>query len=336
MRQAGTELPSEDVPDDEYEFRLPAESSLGRWVVFDADRLVLASLVVAGVFVWFVGLARAGVIVVTNEDSSVLLLSVFVAGNFTLISIVITINQLVLSREFGKPHTLRERNEGIKQFRRDLESMVGVRVGPSDPLELLRVVVQTIDDRATAVEEAVDHTDDRALRRELAQFARSVDEETESVDAALAESQMGDFDVLVAMLFYRSAWQLNATRRLRNQYAATLSDETVRALDDIEELLRGFNIARQYIQTLYMQKELAELSRLLLYVGVPSLAVTSAAMLVYTVGQGVTVAAGAMPVLYGAVGAVAFAPIALLLSYVIRVSTIVSRMPLLSPFVTDG
>lgn len=336
MRQAGTELPSEDVPDDEYEFQLPAESALGRWLVFDADRLVLAALVVAGVFVWFLGLARAGVIVVTNEDSSVLLLSVFVAGNFTLISIVITINQLVLSREFGKPHTLRERNEGIKQFRRDLESMVGVRVGPSDPLELLRAVVGTIADRATAVEESTRRTDDRDLRREAERFAAAVTDETDDLDAALAESRMGDFDVLVAMLFYRSAWQLNATRRLRNQYAATLPDAAVRGLDDLEELLRGFNIARQYIQTLYMQKELAELSRLLLYVGVPSLAVTSAAMLVYTVGPGVTVAANWMPVVFSAVSAAAFAPIALLLSYVIRVSTIVSRMPLLSPFLTDG
>ena len=85
-----------------------------------------------------------------------------------------------------------------------------------------------------------------------------------------------------------------------------------------------------------MQKELAELSRLLLYVGIPSLVATSSVMLVYTVGPGVTIGAGEMTIFFGAVSAAAFVPIALLLSYVIRVSTIVSRMPLLSPFVTDG
>lgn len=35
-------------------------------------------------------------------------------GNLTLVPITITINQLVLSREFGKPHDLRERDEGVR------------------------------------------------------------------------------------------------------------------------------------------------------------------------------------------------------------------------------
>ncbi|NEU55682.1 hypothetical protein [Halorussus sp. MSC15.2] len=335
MRTSGTELPSEDVPDDEYEFRLPAETSLGRWLVFDANRLLLASLVVAGVFAWFLALTWSGTLVVTNENTASLLLSVFVAGNFTLISIVITINQLVLSREFGKPHTLRERNEGIKRFRESLESLAGVTVGPPDPLELLRMVLRNIADRTNALREATGETDDPRLRAETDRLADTVTEETERVDSTLDESQLGDFDVLVSMLFYRSAWQLNAARRIRGQYADTLPESAAESLDELEELLRGFNVARQYVQTLYMQKELAELSRLLLYVGVPSLVVSSSAMLVYR-DPGVTVGAGPLVVVYSAVAAAAFAPIAILLSYVIRVSTIVSRMPLLSPFVTDG
>ena len=336
MQQGGTGLPSEDVPDDEYEFQLPAETSFGRWLVFDANRLVLASLVVVAVFAWFLALVGSGVVVVANEDSTVLLLSVFVAGNFTLISIVITINQLVLSREFGKPHTLRERDEGIRQFRRHLESLADVTVGPADPLELLGLVVRTIDERANSLREAVDGTDDPRLRAEAERYGDAVTEETERVDSTLDESQLGDFDVLVSMLFYRSAWQLNATRRIRSEYVSALPESAVETLDELEQLLHAFNVSRQYIQTLYMQKELAELSRLLLYVGVPSLVLTGSAMLIYTVGPGVTIDAGSLGLLMSGVVAIAFAPIAILLSYVIRVSTIVSRMPLLSPFVTDG
>ena len=336
MQRSGTDLPQEDVPDDEYEFELPAETSVGRWLVFDANRLTLASLVVAAIFAWFLALGLSGVLVVVNEYTATLLMSVLIGGNFTLISIVITINQLVLSREFGKPHTLRERDEGIREFRHELESMTGVVIGPSDPLELLRRVVQTIGDRSNSLHETAESTDDRRLQAEVERYHESVTEETERVDSTFAETEFGDWDVLVSMLFYRSAWQLNATRRIRAQYVQSLPDSGVGTLDDLEELLHGFNIARQYIQTLYMQKELAELSRLLLYVGVPALVVVGSTMLVYAVGPGVTVGTDGLVVLYSAVAATAFAPIALLLAYVVRVSTIVSRMPLLSPFVTDG
>lgn len=138
------------------------------------------------------------------------------------------------------------------------------------------------------------------------------------------------------MQFYRIAWQIHMTERIRSQYGDALSASAAELLDDIEELLRAFNLARQYIQTLYMQKELAELSRLLLYFGIPSLLLIGFTMLLYTPGRGTTLGVWHFEVVFSIAGSVAFLPLLILFAYVIRVSTIVSRMPLISPFINDG
>ena len=152
------ELPSEDIPREEYERRLPAESSFQRWLFFEADRWMVALPILLGVFAAFLVLTLTGVLAVRNEYTGSLLLSVLIGGNFALITIVITINQLVLSREFGKLHSLRERNEGIQTFRRETKEAMGVDAVPPDPLDFLRTLVSTLRERATDLDDAVGST----------------------------------------------------------------------------------------------------------------------------------------------------------------------------------
>ena len=85
-----------------------------------------------------------------------------------------------------------------------------------------------------------------------------------------------------------------------------------------------------------MQKELAELSRLLLYFGIPSLLFAGFTMLLYTPGRGTTLGVRYFNVVFSTAGTLAFLPLSIMFVYVIRISTIMSRMPLLSPFINDG
>lgn len=66
------------------------------------------------------------------------------------------------------------------------------------------------------------------------------------------------------MLEVNSAWLVETTQYLQRNHAETVPEEP---FNRMEESLRLFNISRQYTKTLYMQKEIATLSRLLLYVG---------------------------------------------------------------------
>ncbi|MFC4550237.1 MULTISPECIES: hypothetical protein [Halorussus] len=329
---ARDDLPEEDVPRDRFETRLPARTAFGRWFFFEANRGVITAIVLLGVLVSFLGAGSTGLVTFRNEDSVVLLLSVLIGGNFTLI----TINQLVLSREFGKPHVLRERNEGIAEFRRDVQRLAGVRNNPIDPFEFVRTILAAIDERARVIESVGVEATDPRLREDAREYAEAVTEDVAMVDTVLAEEKFGTFRPLVTMLYYRTAWQLHGAKRIQYEHGGALPDRAAAAVDDLGDLLQTYNVAREYLQTVYLQDQLAKLSRFLLYVGVPTLLAIGLVMLVYTRGGGVTVPPDALPMVISVTATLAFAPLTIVLAYVIRVPTIVSRMPMLNPFITDG
>lgn len=329
-----TEEPAVDLPD--YERQLPATSSLKRWVLFDGHRGVVAAAVLALLFAAFLAAWAVDFVAFRREGPATLLLSVFIAGNFTLVTIVIAINQLVLSREFGKPHSLRERDEGVRQLRRDVEAATDVDVAPAEPLAFVRAIVDEIGDRATEIRDEVADVDDSDLRAATAEYGETVSTEAERLDAALSRVEFGVFAGLSTMLFFPSAWAIHGARRLRAERVAQSVDADHRALDAIEDALRLFNVTRQYAKTLYMQEEVARLSRQLLYVGVLALVVPALVMLVYGEAAGTTVETAALPPVFLAASLVSFAPLSLLLAYVVRVSTVVSHTPLIGPFITDG
>ncbi len=335
MSRERDELPPEDVPTEDYEARLPAESAFQRWLFFDASRWTLVVVLLVVIAASFFIAGRTGLVSYRNESTGALFLSVVVAGNFTLVSIVITINQLVLSREFGKPHVLRQRNEGILDFREDVTRLTGGGAGPADPLVFVRRIVRSVEDRVTELRDDVDAGEPR-LVESVESLSTAVSADAKEADDALSDSEVGNFRVLTTLLFFRIAWQLHTLRRIRTEFDESLDESTVATVEELERLLQDLNIARQYLQTLYMQKELGQLSRLLLYVGIPSLIVSGLGMLVYRPGAGVTVPRPLLVPTYSVVAAVGFLPLAILLSYMVRISTIVSRMPLLNPFLTDG
>lgn len=331
-----SELPLADIPLDTYEQRLPTENAFQRWLFFDANRWAIIGLLMAGTLATLLALVWTDVLQYRDSNAVQLLMSAFIAGNFTLVTIVITVNQLVLSREFGKPHTLQERNEGIQSFRRDVEDAVGRGVAPEGPRAFLRTIAGALNDRAVRLGEMTGEVSDGQAADEIERFASAVRDQTAALDDDLADTAFGEFDLLVALLFYRIAWQLHSTRRLREEYREVLPAAAVEALDEMQTLLRQLNISRQYLQTLYLQRELARLSRLLLYVGIPALLVSTVTMLAYPSNPGTVGNPALAQFAVALASAVAFLPIAILLSYVVRISTIVSRMAVLSPFISNG
>ena len=309
------------------------ESAAARWFLVEANRWVLAGLFSAGVFLAFFVLGWAGVIGVTPEDPPTLLLSVLIAGNLTLVPITITINQLVLSREFGKPHELRTRDEGVRQLREDLEELADVAHIPPSPKEYRRVLVETVDERADDVQAAADATDDEELRQHVDTFRERVDASTGQLNRALDTAEFGSFELLSAMLRVNSGWLMEGVHDLQHGRLATLPDEP---LDRMEQTLRLFNVSRQYTKTLHMQKEISTLSRLLLYVGFAALLTSSLVMLLYASPIQTSLPPTALLAVVSLTNTVAFTPIAFLLSYMLRLSTVVSYTPLRNAFITDG
>jgi hypothetical protein len=309
------------------------DSRVNRWLLVDANRWVVAGLLSLGVFVTFVALGWTGVIGVTAQGPATLLLSVLIAGNLTLVPITITINQLVLSREFGKPHDLRQRDQGVQRLREELRGQADVSLIPPAPVRFLEVLNGTIAERADAVYEAATETGDEETVAAAEAFRQRVTANTERMGRVLETAEFGSYELLAAMLRTNSAWLIEDVRSVQHALGEDAPDEP---FDRMEETLRLFNVTRQYTKTLYAQKEVAALSRLLLYVGFVAVVVLSAAMLVYGAPLAATLTEAELLVGFSLGGALAFAPLAFLLSYTLRLSTVVSFSPLRNSFITDG
>ncbi|WP_408959588.1 hypothetical protein [Natrinema sp. 74] len=309
------------------------ETSINQWLLIDANRWVVAGLFSTTVFVVFFVLTWMGVIGITAAGPAPLLLSVFIAGNLTLVPITITINQLVLSREFGKPHDLNERDEGVRDLRRNLKDLADVSAIQPTPIAFLRVLVETIEESGESVSEVVSATDDEELQRRAEVVRKQLATNTDRMHSALEDAEFGSFELLSAMLRVNSAWLIGAAEHLQHEEFEPMPAEP---FDRLEKTLRMFNVSRQYTKTLYVQREIAALSRLLLYVGFVAVGSSAVAMLVYDASIRPPVSETMLQVAFSLLCAVAFAPLAFLLSYTLRLSTIVSYPPVRNSFITDG
>lgn len=322
-----------DVLPEEVLHKRPADSRLKRWFLLDGSRWAVTAGLLALVFATFFALGRFGILAVDQSDPVIQLLHVMMVGNFTVIGLVITINQLVLSWEFSSPDALRDRVAGVKRFRQDVEEIADVTVSPANPTEFLQLITLTIRERAETIEEATAGTDPD-LRERVETYLNTVTDYTDQTEEILEHAKFGTFNALSAMLNYNDAWQIHAARRIRHDYTEELPDDAVDAFEELIEVLELFGIARGYFKTLYMEQELAQLSRVLFYAGIPALVVSAATILAYPNSLG-PIEAGYPLLVVSLTVTAATGPIAILFAYAIRIATVASRTPSIGSFHTD-
>ncbi len=300
------------------------------WVLVNGDRTVIAGLIVAFVFVFLTVLHWLGLIAFVNDDSITRLAGGMVAGAFSLVTLVVSINQLILSREFSAAGEVRNQLDGVMRFREDVEETTNVPASPAAPGKLLQLLVAAIDDRAGTLPEAVSDQDDEF--RELVQrYANGVEESTDWIDETLQETTFGTFDAVAAAINYDDAWQIYAARHLRNSRADAMSDEALAAFDDLIESLHQFTVAREHFITTYMQRELTRFSQLTVYYGVPAILAGMVLGLMYADLRGATIGVMYLPYVTMALISIVVIPLALLASYILRTATVARRTTSIGP-----
>lgn len=300
------------------------------WVLVDGNRL---SLTLAGsvlVFVLLLVLRSVGVIAFTNDDSITRMASGMIAGSFSLVTLVVSVNQLILSQEFSPASQFRDRLGGLLDFRRDVESAASVPASPTVPARLLELLTAAIRDSAENLADAVSDHGDEEFRSLTTQYAGSVAESTERLDETLDRAGSSTFDALAAAVRYDDAWQLYAARHLRND-AAELSEETEQAFDDLTEALRLFGTAQEHLKTIYLQRELTRFSQLTIYCGVPAVGAAVLIALLYGDIGNTTVSASYLPYVTSLLATVVFVPLLLLASYILRTATLTRRTAAIGP-----
>ena len=301
---------------------------VARWVLLDADRTALAVGIALGVVALTLGLIEAGLITV---DANSLAGSAFgsgaVAGLFTLITVVLSINQLILSRIFGSPDSLSETYQGTTEFRDSVAEVTGRPSIPNDPSRFLGVVGAGIREQATEI----DGNYDGVLAEEIDAYRSAVRSYGEEV--VRVEREKESIGVLTDLLGAEYAEHIAATERLRRERRDDLDDGDAAALDALEDLFEALTIGRQYFKTLIIQQLLAKVSRQVAVAGFVALLTAFYVGFVYQSDAPATLPAWALPWIASVGLAVVVSPLVILLVHILRIATIMWYTVSVGPFV---
>lgn len=308
-----------------------SSSPLKRWVLLDGNRLALSAVLAVGLLAVLLALFGVGLFRPTDGESVRALLTALIGGTLPFITIVLAVIQLVLSQELDWPKGLHERFEGAEAFRENVETVTGGSVSPASPAGFLQLIVETNAERAASLPGALRDGVDGPFRERVEAYAETVVSESETVSSTLEDADLGTFDALSAVLGHHHGEHYHGARRLRVDHAASF--ETTTPLEELIELMKYLAVARQTFKTMYVQYELATLSRRLLYVGLPTLVGGGVLVLVYPTL--VETLAGRRPLLVVAAAGITlvFLPFVVLLSHTLRIATIAARTGDFGPFV---
>jgi len=334
---------SNETPDD----TVGERAERGRatlWLLLDADRRLVTGVVLSLVFL---GVVAAGTLLpgaaeaLSGGDSVDTLFQALLTATITGVTLVLTLNQLVLSQELGAVGDQRERMDGAMEFREDAAGILGEPVAPAEPAAFLGALVETASERATALNEAVDGAVDEDLVRATDELTEAVVGNAGRTTAELDGGRFGAFEVIGAVLDFNYSWKLFAARRLRERHGDALNETATAALDELIEALRLFGPAREHFKTLYFQWELIDLSRRMLASAVPALLVAAGMVAFFDAERyaGSVLGVEVAVVWVAAAVAASLVPFALLLAYILRIATVTRRTLSVGPFIlreTDG
>lgn len=303
-----------------------------QWSLLDGNRLRVAVALLAAMTV----VIAASLYLLRPDlggDRMRWLFNGLVNGLLSLVTIILTINQLILSRQFGSPNDLYDRLNKRIDFRKRVEDETGSVIAPSQPGGFMRVLFRALRGRATEFAREVDLSDGR-LQNEVDDYVDTITGQTNRVADDLEENPF-EMDGILTILNYDDSWQFYTTRRFQTIYGDRFSDHATDLLEEMRELLKQIDTARQYFKTLYLQRELAQLSRHVVYVGVVAILVASVSLLAFQASWrpdlGYTWTVALLSVLTG----LTIAPVAVLFSYALRLATITRRTVVFGPFTPE-
>ena len=275
-----------------------------------------------------------------NDTNTVqTLFNTLLSGMILLVSVVVSINSIVLSEEITDIEHQRERIDASISYRGQIEEFIEGDVSPARPAEFLRIILKIIDQQSTALADIAAESDDDEFRKEAKAFSDEIAEEAEQAGETLTDARFGTFKVLLAGLNYDYSWQLHVARRFERKYGESLDDDEQAAIDDLVETLKVFATGREYFKSLYYKREFANLSRNLLYVSLPSIILTSYVLLALDANLFPEVSMFTLTPLMVFVSVaytVALTPYLTLTSYVLRAMTVTLRTLAAGPFILES
>ncbi|WP_224332911.1 hypothetical protein [Haloprofundus halobius] len=313
------------------------DRSLAERTLLDANRMTVTAILTFATLVLLMAFGALDLpfrSILTTGDSVETLFQTLVGVLITGTTLVVSVNQLVLSQEFGSLGRQSERMDKSMAFRKESEREFRW-TGPPEPDRFLETLVDTSLDRAKALREAVEGNSDRLLRRRVDQFVDRIAESAEMISEELDGAQFGEFTVMRAALGYNYSWKIYVIRRVYWEHKESLDEDETEAFDDVVDILELFGPAEEFFKAHYLQWELVNLSRRILFTGIPALVVSVVAALYLKPG----VVSGSLlgvPLSVWLINlgiTLALVPFFVFTAYVLRTASIAKQTGAIGPFV---
>ncbi|MFC6724950.1 hypothetical protein ACFQE1_11315 [Halobium palmae] len=311
--------------------------SLSNWFLLSANRVTVAALLTAvclGLLLVVGTLDLPFRSILRRADTIETMFQTLVGVLITGMTLVVSINQLVLSQEFGSLGRQRERMEKSMTFRKESEREFDW-TGPPEPDRFLMTLVNTSVDRAEALRAVVGENPDRELRNRVDQLVERVSRSADGVTDALGDARFGEFTVMRAALAYNYSWKIYVVRRLFWEHEESLDEDEREAFGDLVDVLELFGPAEEFFKAHYLQWELVNLSRRILITGVPALITSVVAALYLKPGVVSGALLGVPSIIWLVSAGVTFAlvPFFVFTAYVLRTASIAKETGAIGPFV---
>lgn len=303
------------------------------WILLTGDRTIVGFGIAGALGAFFAVLVGLGGVPLLDTQALFYAYSGLIAGNLTLVTVVVSVNQLLLSRELQTPGELQSQIENVVEYRTDVEEATG-EVAPVKPLGFLRLLVEATREESQRLGGFAKDGVITSGHEEIEEVVTTITDQMDEIDSLLTDSDADTFSVLSVMLETNYAPQINRLRTIRAEHEADLADVVHEAIDDLIDRLRDVDVARQYFKSIYLQQELASLSRLLLYAGLPAVAVAIAALLVLTVPPSTPEFVIDLRILLPVTLTIGLAPLAILCSFILRTATVTNLTAATLPFTT--
>ena len=306
------------------------------WFFLIEDRLVIAS----GILIVAFALFFAVELVTDFADQQLVplyyIFGALIGGNFTLITIVVSVSQLIISQQLGSPGDLRQQIEDANEYREAAEDQTGDIVAPVMPTDFLQFLVGQTDVHVNRVNDQLDTISDPEAREDLDEFLSGIAAHVEQTNTLVAQSEVGIFEALSVTLQTNYSKDIYQIRKFRIDYHDQLPEEVEDSLHDLMVQFKQIDIARQYLKTLYMEDELAKVSRMLLYTGFPAVMVALLMLRQFAGSTHALFAPALMSKLLPLALTIGVAPLAVLFAFVLRISVVAQRTAATTPFTTPS
>ncbi|ELY58758.1 hypothetical protein [Natronolimnohabitans innermongolicus] len=308
-------------------------------LLLNANRWIVTAGLMAFVFVGLLVLAELSPVslraLMGQKEPVHTLFQALVTALITGVTLVVTINSLVLSQELGAVDDQRERLEGSLEFRENIEGSIDAPISPPEPASFVQAIIAASEDRASDFRKAVSESQDDELIERVDDFVDNLTTHANSIRDDLNDAQFGTYDVVKAALDYNYSWKIFRARRIKNAHADSFTDEAREAYDELLESLKLFGLAREHFKTLYFQWELINLSRAMMYVAVPALVVAMSMLLFFDADavSGTVLGIDAIVWIVAVAATIAVTPFLLLIAFILRIATMAKRTLAIGPFI---